>query len=138
MFKATKAIKAVFDQTRLKCIAEETSELSYVEAGIRGEEYPAMKVRFFSSDDDNDVSVRVMQICKVPESKTAKMLMAVNACNNRFRYVKFVMDKDRDINLEYDIPMSTDKVGEVAREILVRIMKVMEEAYPILMKAMYS
>jgi hypothetical protein len=66
------------------------------------------------------------------------MLVAVNSCNNKFRYVKLTIDKDRDVNLEYDMPLQNNDVGEIAVEMLIRIMKMMEEIYPVLMKALYA
>ncbi len=138
MFKATRDIKAAFDRKGIKYRLVDKSEISYIEAGIRGESFSSMDVCYFSRDNDNDVSVRVMQICKVPNGKLAQMLVAINECNNRFRYVKFVMDKDRDVNLEYDMPLKNNDVGEIATELLIRIMKIMEEAYPVFMKAMYA
>ena len=138
MFKATAEIKKVFDKKGIKYRLVDKDEISYVEAGIRGENFSSVDVCFFSRDNDNDVSVRVMQICKVQKDKLGKMLVAINQCNNKFRYVKFVMDNDYDINLEYDMPLKNTDVGEIAMEMLVRIMKIMEEAYPILMKAMYA
>lgn len=138
MFKATREIKNIFDKKGIKYRLVDKDEVSYIEAGIRGENFSSLDVCYFSRDNDNDVSVRVMQICKVPEGKLAQMLIALNDCNNRFRYVKFVMDKDRDINLEYDMPLKNTDVGEIATELIIRIMKIMEEAYPIFMKALYA
>ena len=138
MFRATRDIKRKFDSKEIKYRVVDKSDVSYIEAGIRGDNYSSMDVLYISRDDDNDVSVRVMQICKVPDNKLAPMILAVNECNNKFRYVKFVMDKDRDINLEYDMPLKNNDVGEIAVELLIRIMKIMDEAYPIFMKAMYA
>ena len=138
MFKATEEIKRAFDARKLKYHIMDNGEVSAVEAGISGEKYSGLEVVFFSPDDDNDVAVRIMKICKVPSDRMAHMLVAVNKCNEKFRYVKLVIDKDRDVNLEYDMPLKNENVGDIAVEMLVRIMKMMEEIYPVLMKAMYA
>ena len=60
--------------------------------------------------------------------------------NHKVRFAKFVLDNDGDINVEYDFPLksSDDCVGEIAFEIFVRMMQILDEHYSIFMKAMYS
>ena len=138
VFKATREIAAKLDSEEIKYSILTGNDSSTVQVKYSGDNFSTLEILFISRDDDNDVSVRVIHICKVPDNKLAPMILAVNECNNKFRYVKFVMDKDRDINLEYDMPLKNNDVGEIAVELLIRIMKIMDEAYPIFMKAMYA
>jgi len=138
VFKATREIAAAFDAKGIKYRVVDKEKVSYVEAGVRGKVAPAVDINFFSSDDDNDVSVRVVAILRALDNRLGQALVAINECNNRFRFVKFVMDKDRDINLEFDMPLRTTNPGEVAVEMLIRIMKIIDDAYPILVKAVYA
>ena len=52
--------------------------------------------------------------------------------------MRFTLDSDGDINMEYDFPVSITEIGEPAYEIAVRFTQVLDEAYPELMKAMWG
>lgn len=60
--------------------------------------------------------------------------------NRKFRYMEFHLDSDGNINVEYDFPVHTpdNGIGEMAFEILVRTMAILDEGYNIFMKALYS
>ncbi len=138
MFKATREISRAFDAKGIKYRVIDKEKVSYVEASVRGKVAPSVDIDFFSSDDDNDVSVRVVAILRAPDNRLGQILVAINECNNRFRFVKFVLDKDRDVNLEFDMPLRTTNPGDVAVEMLIRIMKIIDDAYPVLMKAVFG
>ena len=138
MFKATAAIKRAFEDKNIKFRVVEKENISYIEASIRGKVAPSVDVCFFSSDDDNDVSVRVVGIVRIPDHKRAAGLEAINQCNNQFRFVKFVLDKDNDVNLEFDMPVNTLIPGEVATEMLIRMIQILDDAYPVLMKTLWG
>lgn len=63
-----------------------------------------------------------------------------NILNNTMRYVKFYIDDDGDVNVEYDFPcrLSDDCVGEVAYEMFHRLMAILDGEYSIFMRAIYT
>lgn len=65
---------------------------------------------------------------------------ACNVLNHKIRYMKFYLDPDGDINVEYDFPVHSpdDGIGEMAFEIFVRMMQILDSEYSIFMKALYS
>lgn len=65
---------------------------------------------------------------------------ACNILNHKIRYMKFYFDPDGDINVEYDFPVHSpdDGIGEMAFEIFVRMMQILNSEYSIFMKALYS
>ena len=65
---------------------------------------------------------------------------ACNVLNHKIRYLKFYLDTDGDINIEYDFPVRCpdDGIGEMAFEIFVRMMQVLDSEYSIFMKALYT
>lgn len=139
MFKATKEIAAYLEAKGIKYTVEETDKVSYVDVKYSCDNAPSITVTFFSSDDDNDVAVRAVRLVKgVPANKTAAVLKVINDLHARFRYAKFVLDKDNDVNMEYDIPLRTTNVGAVAKEICSRMVDIGDDAYPELMKAIWS
>ena len=139
MYKMTKRIyDELKNSTSLKVFTDETERSSQVwlQFGIKnGGSY---RIRFISRDDDNDVAVRVYGLVTVGEENRAKVLPTLNNLNARFRYIKFVMDDDGDINLEYDYPVRCPNPVASAEEIIIRIVKMVDEAYPELMRAMWS
>ena len=65
---------------------------------------------------------------------------ACNVLNHKIRYMKFYLDIDGDINVEYDFPVHSpdNGIGEMAFEIFVRTMQILNSEYSIFMKALYS
>ena len=141
IYKATNLIKQEMDKRDLNCSIKEYDESSDVIAGFHIENGPTIQVHFLSLDDDNDVSVRVFDfINHVAEDKEEKILRAINECNTSNRYLKFVLDSEHDVNIEYDFPLKTDDaaVGAEACEMLIRCIEIINECYPLFMKAIWG
>ena len=66
------------------------------------------------------------------------MLLACNELNNKYRWVKFVIDDDRDINIEADCVISPSTAGTVCIEMFYHFMGIAKEAYPVLMRAQWG
>lgn len=100
-----------------------------------------MTVRFISLDDDNDVAIRALGIVGgVPKEKRLRVLEACNEINCKRRFLKFVLDRDGDVNVEYDFLMRADDgcIGEMACEVFAITMHLIDKDYPLLMKAIYT
>ena len=98
-------------------------------------------MRFISRDNDNDVAARIFGlITNTPNEKRARVMEACNVLNHKIRYMKFYLDTDGDINVEYDFPVHSpdNGIGEMAFEIFVRMMQILDSEYSIFMKALYS
>lgn len=139
MFKMTRAIyDELKKDSNLKVFTDEHSDSSnvWLQFGIKnGGSY---RIRFISKDDDNDVAVRVFSMLTVDENHRDKVLPALNKLNARFRYVKFVLDDDGDVNLEYDYLVRDPDPAASAREIVIRIVKIVDDAYPEIMRAIWA
>lgn len=139
MYKMTREIYAALKQhDELKVFTEEVGNSSnvWLQFGIKnGGSY---KIRFISHDDDNDVSVRIYELLSVEEDQYAAILKAINKLNSKYRYVKFVLDKDGDINVEYDYLMRCPDPAASAMELVIRIVKIVDESYPELMRALFA
>ena len=137
IYNATKLIDEAFKQAGIKYRVEDGEKTSRVVAGFTPKNGSAVRVNFISSDDDNDVAVRAIAIVSATDDKRDAMLRIVNECNAQFRYCKFVVDDDNDVNAEFDFPVRTQNVGPMAVEIFIRFMKIIEEVYPRFMKALW-
>ena len=130
---------AIYDslkyQSGLKVFTEKYGNSSYAWLQFvtkNGFEY---QIRFISKDDDNDVAVRVFGLVNVKTSNRGRILQLINKLNGRYRFVKFVLDDDSDVNIEYDyLNRCPDPVAS-AEEIVVRIVNLVDETYPELMHA---
>lgn len=138
VYNASKEISRVFDDNNINHRINETANTSSVEAGYTGDNAPNFIVRFISTDDDNDVAVRILSFVRVPDSKHTAVLEAINSLQRRFRYVNFTIDDDGEVNIGYDFPLRTANVGDVAVEMFIRMVKIADEAYPLFMKAIWS
>lgn len=140
-FKATNLIAKTFEGYGVKFRVIQENGLEEVQAGFPIECGPAVLMRFISRDDDNDVAAIILGlVTKVPEEKRMRIHEACNVLNGTFRYLKCYSDFDGDINVEYDFPLkSADEcIGEMAFEIFLRAMKILQVQYDIFMKAIHT
>ncbi len=139
MFRATRHIyEELRKDSGLKVFTEEVgnSSIAWLQFGIKnGGSY---KIRFISKDNDNDVAVRIFSLVEVDESRKHKVLGVLNELNAKYRYAKFVLDKDGDINVEYDYLVRCPDPSASAKEIVIRLVNIIDESYPVLMRAMWS
>lgn len=95
-------------------------------------------VRAVFDDDGHTVAVRCFRLAHAKEDRFIDVLKICNELNNRFRWVKFVIDKDNDINVEIDCIVNEETAGEVVLELVQRLCSIVDEAYPELMKTIYG
>ncbi len=140
MFKMTAAIYEALKKEKdsLKVFTEEydTSSEVWLQFGIKnGGSY---RIKFISRDNDNDVALRVYGIITVEKDQMDKLYPAINELNRKYRFMKFVLDDDGDVNMEYDYPMHDPDPSASAMEMVIRIVKMVDDAYPVLMRALWS
>jgi len=135
MFKATKEIYDAVTGMGLKANIVEVDGCSMVCVQYPLEYSAPIDIRFMSTDDDNDVAVRV-DLMRVQEKDVDIVLPLINAFNVKKRYVKFTLGKLNDINVEYDMPLSGDQVGECAKEMIGLFMLAIHKVHPQLLHAL--
>ena len=140
MYQATLEIVREFDRVNIKydVVDNQDDGYSLVDAGFRACTGTHVSVKFISNDDDNDFEVRAFSLAHVPDEKLSGALKLVNEQNRKYRFVKFVIDNDGDINLEYDMPMKSTSIGPCAAEMFIRFMKIIDEALPDFMRFIWG
>lgn len=138
MYKATREFSQYLTEKEIKYRVEENEERSLVEVQYEGENLPAVTVNFYSTDDDNDVVVVTDPILTVPEQKVQEILYLINKLNKSVRFIKIVMDGKRQIVLSADVPQKTANVAEVCMEMLARAVRIADEAYLTLCRAIFG
>ncbi|MEE5992854.1 MAG: YbjN domain-containing protein [Oscillospiraceae bacterium] len=137
IFQATQEIYDAMIEADLKCRIQENDESSAVTAGVRGDNTD-FDILFISRDNDADASLRIFNIAKFPAEKMPAVCAAVNECNGKYRYLRFTADDDNTVTAAYDFPVNTENVGKGAVELCMRAMNIVDECYPVIMKAIYS
>ena len=139
MFAATKRIyNALKAKEGLKVFTAENEKSSEVWLQFPVKNGGNYRIKFISTDNDNDVAVRVFGLLRVDDTQKAKILEALNALNVKYRYVKFCCDNDGDVNIEYDYPVRSENPENSAEEIVIRFVKIIDDAYPQLMHALWN
>ncbi len=91
----------------------------------------------FSSENGEYVSL-YLDFEPIPEDKFIDVLIVCNELNSKFKWVKFYVDSDKDLMLEDDAILTNENAAEEVFELLIRMIKISEEAKPIIMKAIYA
>lgn len=140
IYKATELIKEEMDQRKIKYSVREYADKSEISASFAIENGPCVDVKFISCGDD-DVALRVFSIVNhVSDDKVIEMMKAIRKCNKRYRFVKFTLDEEQDVNIEYDFPFGIDEasLGKVVGEMLGLVLRITDESYPELMQAFWG
>ncbi len=138
MFQVTSEIYAAFQEAGLKCTVEEGEERCAIKAGISGD-HCNYRVYLISRDaESNDFALRVFQLANIPEGKKGAVLSVLNDMHEKFRFFKFVVDEDGDLNVEYDFPKEGGDPGKAAVEMVIRLMQIVDDIYPPVMKVLWS
>ena len=92
---------------------------------------------FFDADEDA-VAIRCFDLVRVSEEQYPKALMSCNALNDRMRWVKFCIDKERNVQAEVDAVIDDINAGKVTMNLVLRMASIIDDAYPVINKAIWS
>ena len=138
MYPATIEIyERLISTTKLKVFTEEVGDSSAVWLQFTLENGGSYRIRFISKSDGNDVAVRVFSLITVREEQAGTMLKVLNDLNKRFRFLKFVLDDHNNVQVEYDFTSNTASAADSAEEIIIRIVQILKDAYPEMMRALW-
>lgn len=90
-------------------------------------------------DEDNDplVAFKCWEIASF-KNKEAAALVVCNALNAQYRWVKFYLDKDKDIVVSIDAMIDESTCGAECMSLVGRIINIVDEAYPQIAKARWA
>ena len=128
-------IRRVLDETKTKYRENNNGKQWEIETGFTGKEKNYM-IKFISTGDDT-LAVRVFALLSAEKSQYPKIYPVLNKLQDQFRFLRFTLDRDGDINVEYDATCCDRDAGMVAMEMIIRITKILDEAYPELKRAVY-
>ena len=128
---ATDLIEKTFFETDMKHQVVARDKFSIVKTAFDGNLVKNVIIYFVSDNENNDVVIHSSDIARYPEDKRDMGYRRCNTLNDRYRFVKFVMDDDGEISVRSDflVEANDDCLGMMAREALIRISKIVDEAY---------
>jgi len=109
-----------------------------VRVGFRGKNMPSISALFIFGNDGRDVAIRYFSIAKVPDDKISDACVVCSKLNAKYRWIKFYIDKDNEITAEDDAVIDPFTTGEECYELLLRGTDIVDEAYPEIMKVIWS
>lgn len=92
----------------------------------------------FDEDDEGLVAFKCWSFGKVPAKKRDKVLESCNDLNAEYRWVKFFIDGDDDVTADSDAIVDLDTVGSECIQMVRRMVNIIDEAYPRVMKAFWG
>ena len=90
-------------------------------------------------DDDTHVHLEGIDFITVPRDRYDRLYKVLNDVNDQYRLVKFVLDtKEGRICARDDAVIDLDSCGAECFELMIRMVKIVEDAYPTFMKALWG
>lgn len=129
-----------FNERGLKFEHVDTYEKPMIKLNFGGGDfaYSHVTIHLIFDEDGTSVQLVTSPIASVPAEKTSKLLLVLNECNNKFRWVKFFLDNENDIIANGDMIFDEQNVGAVCIELVMRTASIIDDAYPDIMKGIWS
>lgn len=138
MTTTMKMVKAYFESKGFNCSEYPGREgLLYSEGN--GDNIRGAKILLDFTSGDGYVSFRSYNLCKFSEDKKPLMYKVCSDMNGTFKWVKFFVDEsDNTITCRDDAIIQLDSAGPECYELTMRMFSIMDDAYPIVMKAVWQ
>ena len=110
---------------------------SLVVCGVNGKNNARYDVVFVFGKDGRDVLMRVTGLVAFPEEKWGPMLELVNELNGSYRWLKFDV-KPEQVDAQCDAVIDEDTSGRICVELMLRTMRIIDDAYPKFMHVLWG
>jgi len=130
-------IRDTFTKADIKYRVNHFGDQWEVVAPIGGKENN-YEIKFICKEPISAVALRVFSLAHFEKDKHEKLYPLLNQLQEKYRFLRFTLDADNDIKLEYDIPLLTTGIGAVSLELLLRTMQIVDDVYPDLMKCSWA
>lgn len=88
--------------------------------------------------EDHTVMIRVGRLAKVPIDRQFEVLSALNELNREYRFVSFYSDPEDFVTVQTDRVIAANETADPVMEMIVRVVQILDGAYPRIMKAIWS
>lgn len=100
--------------------------------------YTHVAVNVIFDEDGESAQIATSPIASVPAERTSKLLLTLNECNHKFRWVKFYLDEDNDIIADADVIFTELNAGPAVIEVVMRTASIVDDAYADIMKGIWG
>lgn len=138
MYTAIQKVQQAFVNANLKYSVDQVGENWILRAGVNGSATSYQFLFIKTNDVGSDISVRIFNLVKFPNGPTGRAYEVLSELQNKYRYIRFVLNDEGNVNVEYDFPTAIENIGEAAVEMLIRLTKILDECYPVLMRSIWN
>ena len=132
---AAKMVSQFFESKNIK-LNEIRDDLCVI-----GWDFEGGSIQIFFSFDETDTHVHLegMHFIKIPSDKYDSVYKVLNECNAEYVHVKFILDtKSGQIIARDDDIIQLDSCGPECFELMIRMVQIVEDAYPKFMKVIWA
>lgn len=127
---------AVLDKQKMNYVRSEAKILHIVPDPFKNMGYTEIDV-CFDVDYSGDVQLYIPYLGKFAEDRQTVGMATCNALNEKYRWVNFYLNSESQGCARCDFVLHGKDAGEECLELLMRMLQIVDEAYPDLMNALY-
>lgn len=136
--QAAQLFMALMEAREMKATLVDEEEKTVLRVGFNLDN-TEVSIFIIFDEDDGSVHFEGRDFVKIPKDLNGTILSVCNQCNCDYRWVKFVYEEeDNRVSCKCDAVIQLDSCAEEIFEIVMRMASIVDEAYPIFMKAMWA
>lgn len=98
-----------------------------------------LKVLMDFTEDGKYVTIKIYNLCKFPADKTNQMYKLCSELNKEYKWAKFYVDEsDNTLTAQDDAIIQLDTCGAECYELSARLVLIVDEVYPRMMKTIWQ
>ncbi len=98
-----------------------------------------ISIFFQFGEDGTNVHFEGHEFLLIPEGNIEQMYKICNQMNREYRWVKFAVDEEvKEVVVEGDAVIQLDSCAQECLELMIRTTRIIDDAYPKFMKAMWA
>lgn len=138
MYQSIQEITKAFDKVEIRYRVDRKGNQEVLVTDI-STKVASYKILFVKTDDTgNDVGIRIIGLASYPKEKWMDVYRLINRLQEKYRFAKFILDEDGDMMVNYDFPVSCEEIGKCAVEMVLTLVKVLDEVYPELKRLQWA
>jgi len=132
-------VKEAFEKAswKFKYIAEQPDGSTIMAAGFNGEK-TVTNLLIHIDAQDHTVMIRADRLAKIPIDRQFEVLSTLNELNREYRFVSFYGDREDFVTIQTDRVIAANETADPVMEMIVRVVQILDGAYPRIMKAIWS
>ena len=137
MVSTLKMAKAFFESKGMNATVVDEND-NILRMGFKGDNTNVSVIIDFS-EDGGYVTFKSYNLCTFPAEKINQMYKLCSELNKGYKWVKFYVDEsDNTITAQDDAVIQLDSCGQECYELVGRMVLIVDEAYPSMMKTIWQ